>query len=474
MSESLIGLGIMLVLAFLRLPIALSMGLVGIVGYAYMRDWNWTVAFATAQTKIYETGRNYALTVVPLFILMGNLVTRAGMSQELYRTAYAFIGHLRGGLAMATIVGCAGFGAICGSSIATAATFAKVAYPSMKKFGYSDALATGAIASGGTLGILIPPSTIMVIYGIMTGTSIGKLFAAGILPGILATLLLCGAVQYFVWRDPSSAPRGERLSWKERFDTLHGFGWFAAVGVAVIGSASLGWLESDDAAVLGALAVFGLSLIYKGVTSVIALFALVMGGIYGGVFTAVEGAGVGAFGALVFALARKSLTWRALYAALLESARTTAMLFMILIGALMFAEFVNITTMPDDLKNLVIRLQLSPIMVVAVIMAIYVILGTAMEELSMILLTVPVFFPLIVHLGIDPIYFGVLIVVVVEIGLISPPVGMNLFVLNTLLPQVPTRVIFRGVLPFMAIDCVRLALLIAFPILSLWLPSFMR
>ena len=474
MTESLIGLGLMMVLAFLRLPIALSMGVVGIVGYAYMRDWNWAVAFATAQTKIYETGRNYALTVVPLFILMGNFVTRAGMSQELYRTAYAFIGHLRGGLAMATIVGCAGFGAICGSSIATAATFAKVAYPSMKKFGYSDALATGSIAAGGTLGILIPPSTIMVIYGIMTGTSIGKLFAAGILPGILATALLCLAVQYVTWRDRAAGPRGERLSWKERFDTLHGVGWFAAVGVAVVASASFGWLESDDAAVLGALAVFGLSLVYKGVTSVIALFALVMGGIYGGVFTAVEGAGVGAFGAMVFALARKSLSWRALYAALVESARTTAMLFMILIGALMFAEFVNITTMPDDLKNFVNRLQLSPIMVVAVIMAIYVVLGTAMEELSMILLTVPVFFPLIVHLGIDPIYFGVLIVVVVEIGLISPPVGMNLFVLNTLLPQVPTRVIFRGVLPFMAIDCVRLAILIAFPILSLWLPSFMR
>ena len=474
MTESLIGLGLMMVLAFLRLPIALSMGVVGIVGYAYMRDWNWAVAFATAQTKIYETGRNYALTVVPLFILMGNFVTRAGMSQELYRTAYAFIGHLRGGLAMATIVGCAGFGAICGSSIATAATFAKVAYPSMKKFGYSDALATGSIAAGGTLGILIPPSTIMVIYGIMTGTSIGKLFAAGILPGILATALLCLAVQYVTWRDRAAGPRGERLSWKERFDTLHGVGWFAAVGVAVVASASFGWLESDDAAVLGALAVFGLSLVYKGVTSVIALFVLVMGGIYGGVFTAVEGAGVGAFGAMVFALARKSLSWRALYAALVESARTTAMLFMILIGALMFAEFVNITTMPDDLKNFVNRLQLSPIMVVAVIMAIYVVLGTAMEELSMILLTVPVFFPLIVHLGVDPIYFGILIVVVVEIGLISPPVGMNLFVLNTLLPQVPTRVIFRGVLPFMAVDCVRLAILIAFPVISLYLPSLMK
>ena len=474
MTEALVGLLLMLVLAFLRLPIAFSMGVVGIVGYAYMRDWSWGAAFATAQTKIYETGRNYTLSVVPLFILMGNFVTRAGMSQELYRTAYAFVGHFRGGLAMATIMGCAGFGAICGSSIATAATFAKVAYPSMKKFGYSDSLATGSIAAGGTLGILIPPSTIMVIYGIMTETSIGKLFAAGVLPGILATVLLCLAVQYVTWRDPSAGPRGERMSWKDRFATLEGFGWFAAVGVATIASVNLGWLPSDDAAVLAALAVFGLSLIYKGVTSVVALFVLVMGGIYGGVFTAVEGAGVGAFGALVFALARKTLGWRALYEALLESARTTSMLFMILIGALMFAEFVNITSMPTDLVNFVTRFEVSPVTVVAVIMVIYVLLGTAMEELSMILLTVPVFFPLVVHLGVDPIWFGILIVVVVEIGLISPPVGMNLFVLNTLLPQVPTRVIFRGVMPFMTIDCVRLAILIAFPIISTYLPSLMK
>src|ERR1044071_3030569 len=220
MSESLVGLGIMLVLAFLRLPIALAMGVVGIVGYAYMRDWNWAVPFAIAPTKIYETGRNYALTVVPLFILMGNFVTRAGMSQELFKTAYAFIGHLRGGLAMATIVGCAGFGAICGSSIATAATFAKVAYPSMKKFGYSDALSTGSIAAGGTLGILIPPSTIMVIYGIMTETNIGKLFAAGVLPGILATLLLCLAVAWMTRRDPQAGPPGERSSWAPRLEAI--------------------------------------------------------------------------------------------------------------------------------------------------------------------------------------------------------------------------------------------------------------
>src|SRR3954468_8349944 len=213
MIEALIGLGCMLVLAFLRLPIALSMAVVGFTGYAYMRGWNFSPAFAMVQTQIYETGRNYTLSVVPLFILMGNLVTRAGMSQELFRAAYTFIGHLRGGLAMATVVACAGFGAICGSSIATAATMAKVAYPAMREHGYSDRLSTGSIAAGGTLGILIPPSTIMVIYGIITQTNIGKLFAAGILPGILATFLLCMAVAWSTWRDPKAGPPGERATW---------------------------------------------------------------------------------------------------------------------------------------------------------------------------------------------------------------------------------------------------------------------
>jgi C4-dicarboxylate transporter, DctM subunit len=431
-TEALTGLLAMMLLSLVRIPIALSMGIVGIVGYAYMRDWNWAPAFATVQTKIYETGRNYTLSVVPLFILMGNFVTRAGLSRELFRCAYAFIGHLRGGLAMATILACAGFGAICGSSIATAATMAKVAYPSMKKFGYSDALATGSIASGGTLGILIPPSTIMVIYGVFTETNIGKLFAAGVLPGILAATLLCIAVGYVTWRDPKAGPPGERSTWKER--------WTA----------------------------------FRGIWMVAALFFFVMGGIYGGFFTATEGAGMGAFGAMVIALWRRELSWTGLYHALVESARTTSMLFLILIGALMFAEFVNITTMPNDLKDFVNRFEISPIAVVAAICIIYVLLGTAMEELSMILLTLPVFFPLVVHLGFDPVWFGVLTVVVVEIGLISPPVGMNLFVLKTLIPQVSTGTVFRGVMPFMVADCVRLAILIAFPIISLWLPGMMR
>jgi tripartite ATP-independent transporter DctM subunit len=432
MTEALVGLGLMMVLALLRIPIAISMGVIGFLGVAYLRDWNFAPAMAMVETKVYDTGRNYTLSVVPLFILMGNFVTRAGMSQELFRAAYAFVGHLRGGLAMATICACAGFGAICGSSIATAATMAKVAYPSMRELGYSDKLSTGAIASGGTLGILIPPSTLMVIYGVMTETNIGKMFAAGILPGILATFLLCLAVQWTVFKDPASGPRGNKSSWGERFRAIEG--------------------------------VWGVAL----------LFILVMGGIYGGVFTATEGAGIGAFGALCFALLRRALSWRTFLDALVESGRTTAMLFAILTGALMFAEFVNYTTMPNDLKTLVSTLNLSPIWVIVAICVIYVLLGTAMEELSMILLTVPVFFPLVVHLGFDPIWFGILIVVVVEIGLISPPVGMNLFVLNALLPQVPTKILFQGVLPFVIADIVRLGILIAFPAISLWLPSMMR
>src|SRR3954462_8225012 len=258
MTEALIGLFAMLVLSFARGPIAFSMGLVGFAGLWWMRGLGPSMASAT--TVVYETGFQYTLSVVPLFILMGNFVTRAGMSKELYRAGHTFVGHLRGGLAMATVLACAGFGAICGSSIATAATMTKVAYPSMSDHHYSDELAVGTIAAGGTLGILIPPSTIMIIYGIMTETSIGKLFAAGVLPGLLATVLLCLGVQYVTWRDPKAGPRGERVSWRERGAAVAGLQWFFAVGVALWLTVRLGWLESDDAAVVGALVVFAMSL----------------------------------------------------------------------------------------------------------------------------------------------------------------------------------------------------------------------
>jgi len=333
---------------------------------------------------------------------------------------------------MASIIASGGFGSICGSSIATAATMTRVAYPEMKRHGYRDSLATGAIASGGTLGILIPPSTIMVIYGIITETDIGKLFIAGILPGIVAVVCLCLAVVFVTWRDPQAGPAAQRQSWPERLRALRNV-W----GVGV-------------------------------------LFALVIGGIYGGVFTATEGAGVGAAGAFVFALLRGTLTPRVLVEILQDSARTTAMLFTILIAAMVFTSFVNFTSMPGDLRDFILQFSPEPIMVVVAMMVIYVLLGLVMEELSMVLLTIPVFFPIITGLGFDPVWFGVLIVTVIEIGMISPPVGMNLFVINALLPSVPLNQIFRGVWPFVVADVVRLAILVAFPAIALWLPGFMN
>ena len=471
MIEAMIGFAAMLTLSFVRVPIAIAMGLAGIGGLAWMRGWS--PALAMAQQVTYESGFQYVFSVVPLFILMGNFVTRSKMAQELYSACYTFLGHFRGGLAMATIVACGGFGAICGSSLATAATMSKVAFPEMRRFGYRDGFAAGSIAAGGTLGILIPPSTVMVLYGIMTETNIGKLFAAGVLPGLVAIGFYLAAVAWITWRDPQAGPRGERYSWRQRFDTLQGIGVFLAVGAAIIITVEAGWLPVAAAGTLGAIAVLALAFVYKGVMSVIALFVVVMGGIYGGVFTPTEAAGIGAAGAFVFALARRSLTWRSLFSVLVESARTSAMLFVILIGAMMFANFVNYTSMPADLKEFVTRFQIQPIVVIIFICVIYIFLGCVLESISMILLTVPVFYPLVAHLGYDLVWFGIIVVVVTEISLITPPVGMNVFVLRTLLPDVSTRTIFAGVTPFIVADFFRLAVLVALPAISLWLPGML-
>ncbi len=424
-----LGFVAMFALMTLRVPIAFAMAAVGLVGIGLIRSW--PAAFSSTATEILDVAK-YTLSVVPLFILMGNFVTRAGLSRELYQAAYAFLGHRRGGLASSTIVACAGFGAICGSSIATAATMARVAMPEMRRFHYKDSFAAGAIAAGGTLGILIPPSVIMVIYGIMTEQSIGALFAAGIVPGILATLLYVLTAAIVTARRPELGPPGERTDWPGRVAAL------------------------------------------KAIWGVLVLFAIVMGGMYGGWFTPTEAAGVGAFGGFLFALARGRMTPTMLRETLVESARTSAMLFAILIGASIFANFVNFTSLPSDLRDFVTQFDVSPLAVVIAICVIYVILGTAMEELSMMLLTVPVFFPLIQHMGLDPIWFGILIVCVVEIGMISPPVGMNVFVLRSVLPDVPTGAIWRGVMPFLLADIIRLGLLIAFPAIAVWLPKLLK
>jgi C4-dicarboxylate transporter, DctM subunit len=428
--EALLGFVAIFAMALMRVPLAFAMGIVGVVGMGLTRGW--MPAFASAAQVVQETGFAYTLSVIPLFILMGNFVARAGLAHELFAAAYAFIGHLRGGLAHATILACAGFGAICGSSIATAATMSKVAYPSMKKLGYSDSLSTGVMAAGGTLGIMIPPSTIMVIYGIVTETNIGKLFAAGVIPGLLIAALLMLCVVWVTSRDPEHAPPGEKTSWPERWKAL------------------------------------------RGIWGVLLLVIVVLGGIYGGVFTATEGAGIGASGAFFFALARRRLSWKVLFQVLVESARTTAMLFTLLIAATIFANFVNFTALPGELKDWITSQGFSPVMIIAAMMVIYVILGTVMEELTMVLLTIPLFFPIVTALGFDPVWFGVLIVMVIQIGLISPPVGMNLFVINALLPQVGLTTIFRGCWPFVATMIAALALLIAFPQISLFLPNLMN
>jgi tripartite ATP-independent transporter DctM subunit len=430
MSEALIGFAAVFVLALLRIPLAFAMGAVGFVGLGLLRGWGPTAA--SAAQVVYDTGFAYTLSVVPLFILMGNFVARAGLAHELFRAAFAFVGHRRGGLAHASVMACAGFGAICGSSIATAATMAKVAYPPMKQLGYADYLSTGVIAAGGTLGIMIPPSTIMVIYGIVTETNIGKLFAAGVLPGLMCALLLMGGVLWIIWRDPDAGPAGERTPWPQRWAAL------------------------------------------RDIWGVLLLVALVLGGIYGGVFTATEGAGIGASGAFVFALARGALTMKTLAEVLVESARTTAMLFTILIAATMFSNFVNFTSMPNDLKDGITQLGLPPLALIGAMMLVYVVLGTIMEELTMVLLTLPVFFPVVTALGFDPVWFGVLIVLVVQVGLISPPVGMNMFVLNALLKDVGMAQIFRGSAIFCVPLAIGLLLVMLFPQLALWLPGLMK
>ena len=430
MQEALIAFAVMLGLTFLRLPIAFSMALVGFFGFAYMV--NFTAAFSMVGSVAFETGMSYTLSIVPLFILMGNLVTRAGLSAELYRVSYAFLGHRRGGLAMATILACGGFGAICGSSLATAATMSKVAMPSMRKYGYSDALAAGSIAAGGTLGILIPPSVVMVIYGILTETNIGKLFIAGILPGIVAVTCYLAAVAVTVRIDAKAGPRGERVSWHERLVAL------------------------------------------GDVWGVLILFFVVIGGIYGGIFTPTEAAGIGAGGGLIFLVARKGWDWRMLRLILVESTITTGMIFTILIGALIFANFINMTGMPGELTAYAEQFRETPLLVIIAILVIYVALGCVLESMSMILLTVPMFYPLVAHLGYDLIWFGIIVVVVTEISMITPPVGLNVFVLRSVLPDVPTQTVFRGVMPFVIADVVRLGILVAFPAISLYLTQFVK
>ena len=427
MSATLIAMAVMLALIALEVPIAVAMLVTGVVGCLTVLGWSPTL-FMVGETA-FSTVNNYSLTVVPLFILMGNLINEADISRELYRTTYRFVGHLRGGLAIATVLACAGFAAICGSSLATSAAMTRVAYPEMKRYGYSDALATGCIASAGTLGIMIPPSVALMVYGIMTQTDIGKLFIAGVLPGLLGALLYVGAVMVYTWLHPESGPAGERSSWQERLQSLRGIG------------------------------------------SVVLLFGLVIGGLYGGWFTPTEAAGIGAAGAFAMVIARGRLTRKLLAQVLRETAVTTTSLFFILIGALVLSKYITISGFTPWLGGVFQGLDLSAMQFLLIICAMYLVLGCFLESMSMLLLTLPIVFPLVVSYGIDPIWFGVLIVTLIEVALITPPVGMNVYMMASQIPSVPLNVVFRGTSAFVAADVIRLGILLAVPAIALWLPS---
>jgi C4-dicarboxylate transporter, DctM subunit len=424
--SALAGFACLLFLIGLGWPIAFAMLVTGALGSLSVLGWRATLA--TIGQTVSMTAVSYDLSVVPMFILMGALIVRSGEAMRLYRSCYRFLGALRGGLAMATIAGCAGFSALCGSSLATAAAMGRVAMPEMRRYGYADSRAAGAIAAGGTLGILIPPSVLMVLYGIQTGTDIGKLFIAGVIPGILGAALYIVTVGIVTAFRPQDGPPGERFAWSEK--------WRGLIGIL----------------------------------PTVALVTLVIGGIYGGWFTPTEAAGVGAFGAFVIALLSGNLSLATMMESLLETARVTANLFFMLIGAFVFSNFLNVTGLPNVLRDVVLAWGVSALGVILVITAIYVILGTFMEELSMVLLTVPIFFPVVTALGYDPVWFGIYVVFITQLGMISPPVGINLFVIKSMFRDIPIGTVFAGVMPFVAMDLVRLALLIAFPGLALFLP----
>ncbi|HWK95189.1 MAG TPA: TRAP transporter large permease [Pseudolabrys sp.] len=424
-----IGVFALLVLIGLRVPVAIAMGVVGIVGGVAINGWT-SLGFVLG-SQPFVTVVPYSLSVIPLFVMMGAFAARAGLSASLYQALHALIGHWRGGLASATVGACALFGAVCGSSLATAATMARVAIPEMRSLGYDDRLSAGVVAAGGTLGILIPPSIIMVIYAIMTEQSIGRMFLAGMVPGILAAVLYVVAVTIVVTLRPAMAPRAPRAN------------------------------AAAKCAAFGQLAPVAL------------LFGAVMGSIYLNIASPTEAAAVGAFGAMVLAAARRKLTWEVVRESLVETAQTTAVIFLILVGTSVLQFFIETSTLPTLLLELINRFNLPPFGVILIILVIYIILGCFLDSLSMMLITLPIFFPLIIKLGYDPIWFGVLVTSVVEIGLITPPVGMNLFIIASVTEKMKFEVAAQGVLPFLAADCVRLLLLASIPSLSLFLPSLL-
>lgn len=422
---ALIGLGATFLLIALHVPVGVAMFAVGVGGYALLEGTR--PALSTMVSEISGNIENPGLAVIPLFLLMGSFATAGGLSGEIYRFANAFVGHRRGGLAMATMGGCGVFGAICGSSAATAATFGRVALPEMLKRGYAAHFAAGTIAAGGTLGALVPPSVIMIIYAVITQENVLDLFVAAVIPAIMAIVFHFSAISIYLARNPEAGPPGPRADWRERLSATRG-AWAALI-----------------------------------------MLIAVIGGIYGGVVTVDEAAALGAILALAFAVVRRRLSWRGFWNALIESAAATAMIYVIIFGASVFTYFMTISNVPPALTEWVKGLDFAPVVIILVLLAIYIVLGAVFDTISAMLITLPFVLPIVKDLGYDPIWWGIINVVVVELGMITPPIGMNVFVLHALAPEIKLNRIFAGVTPFVISDLVRLLILALFPVITLYL-----
>ena len=426
-TVGLIGIAVLILIFVLSMPVGFAMAFVGLIGFCYLVSPQ--AGLSLLARDVFATFSSYSLTVIPTFIFMGSITFAIGMSQRLYDAGYTMFGRIRGGLAMATIVGCAGFAAICGSTNATAAAMGKVALPEMKRYHYDDSLATGCVAAAGSLGILIPPSTIFIVYGILTGQSIGKLFLSGVLPGLLLASLFMATVSLLCWRYPSLAPPGKPASWTEKIAGL------------------------------------------TGIVEMLVLFGLVMGGLFLGWFSPTQAGAAGSAGALLIGLMRRQLTWQGLLFAIKDTLRITCEVMVIITGAIVLGHFIAVTTIPLVATDWVAGLPLPSVAIMGVIVLMYLVGGCFMDALALITLTIPIIYPVVLALGFNPIWFGVIIVLVTEMGVITPPVGINVYVIKGIAEDVPLETIFKGIFPFLGALIVAVGILMAFPQIATFLPS---
>ena len=426
-AAGILGIALLLFLFLLRMPIAFAMALAGFAGFAYLSGSG--PAFSLLAQDIYESFSSYPLSVIPMFILMGEFAFASGISQRLYKTTNTWVGHLTGGLTIATVLACAGFAAICGSTAATAATMGKIALPEMKKYKYDNTLATGTVASAGTLGILIPPSTVLIVYGILVEESIGKLFVAGILPGALLSIFFVATVAVLCYRNPQLGPPAASTTWMQKFK---------AAG---------------------------------GIVEAVILFLLAIGGLFLGWFSPTQAGAIGAGGALIIGLIRRKLTWQTFFESGKTGLRTGCMVLFIITGATVFGHFMAVSTIPFLLADWVGALPIHPMAIMCVITFIYFLGGFFMDSMALIVVTVPIFWPIVQKLGFDPIWFGVIIVLVAEMGVITPPVGVNVFVIKGIAPDIPLNTIFKGIFPFLAALIILTVIILFVPQIATFLPS---